>query len=106
MAVVIVQVGFDVVEFPRLYEQVDPKKSAKHLFQCNEEVKKGLKWFINAKNQTKFQSKVSDYMTAVKLAKRLYQDIKIPTECKDKIIVQLSNIQTQLTNHKKEVLPN
>lgn len=105
MADVIVQVCFDVVEFSRLYEQDHPK-GAKQLFQCNEEVKKGLKWFASAKNQTEFQSKVSDYLNAVKLAKQLYQDVKIPIESKDKIIVQLTNLQLHLTDLKEEVSAN
>ncbi|MFD2033806.1 hypothetical protein ACFSKL_03335 [Belliella marina] len=105
MADVIVQVCFDVAEFSRLYEQDHPK-SARHLFQCNEEVKKGLKWFVNAKNQEDFQNKVSDYLNAVELAKQLYQDIQIPIEGKDKIIIQLSNLQTHLTDLKNEVSPN
>lgn len=105
MADMIVQVCFDVIEFSRLYEQDHPK-SAKHLFQCNEEVKKGLKWFVNARNQTEFQSKISEYLNAVKLAKQLYQDIHIPIESKDKIIVHLSNLQTHLTDLKEEASTN
>lgn len=102
MADGIVQVCFDVVEFSRLYEQDHPK-SAKQLFQCNEEVRKGLKWFVNAQNQAEFQSKVSDYLNEVKLAKQLYQDIQIPIESKDRIIVQLSHLQTHLKDLKEEV---
>lgn len=105
MADVIVQVCFDVVEFSRLYEQDHPK-SAKHIFQSNEEVKKGLKWIVNAKNQTEFKNRVSDYLKAVKLAKQLYQDIQIPIEGKDRIIVQLSNLQIHLTELNKAVSPN
>jgi hypothetical protein len=105
MADTIVQVCFDVVEFSRLYEQDHPK-SAKQLFQCNEEIKKGLKWFVKAKNQTEFKSKVSDYQNAVKLAKQLYQDIQIPIESKDKILVQLSNLQTHLNNLKEQASTN
>ncbi|WP_347373984.1 hypothetical protein [Aequorivita sp. Q41] len=105
MADMIVQVCFDVVEFSRLYEQDHPK-SAKQLFQCNEEVKKGLKWFINAQNQVEFQNNVSDYLNEVTLAKQLYQDIQIPIESMDKIIVQLSNLQTHLTKLKQEASTN
>lgn len=105
MADTIVQVCFDVAEFSRLYEQDHPI-SAKQLFQCNEEVKKGLKWFVSAKNQTEFKSKVSDYQNAVKLAKQLYQDIQIPIESKDKIIVELSNLQAHLKELKEEVSTN
>ena len=105
MADVIVEVCFDVVEFSRLYEQDHPK-GAKQLFQCNEEVKKGLKWFTSAKNQTEFRSKVSDYLSAVKLAKQLYQDIQIPIESKDKIIVQLTNLQSHLNELREETSTN
>ncbi|WP_026811200.1 hypothetical protein [Arenibacter latericius] len=105
MADTIVQVCFDVVEFSRLYEQDHPN-GAKQLFQCNEEVKKGLKWFINAQNQKEFQNKVSDYQNAVKLAKQLYQDIQVPIESKDKIIVQLTNLQTHLNELKEEASTN
>jgi hypothetical protein len=105
MADTIVQVCFDVVEFSRLYEQDHPN-SAKQLFQCNQDVKKGLKWFVSAKNQAEFQSKVSDYQNAVKLAKQLYQDIQIPIENKDKIIVQLTNLQTHLNELKEETSTN
>jgi len=105
MADTIVQVCFDVVEFSRLYEQDHPK-SAKQLFRCNEDVKKGLKLFVNAKNQTEFKSKVSDYLNAVKLAKQLYQDIQIPIESKDKIIVQLVNLQAHLYDLKEEASSN
>ena len=105
MADTIVQVCFDVVEFSRLYEQDHPK-GAKQLFQCNEDVQKGLKWFENAKNQADFKDKVSDYQSAVKLAKQLYQDIQIPIESKDKIIVQLSNLQAHLKDLKEEASIN
>lgn len=105
MADTIAQVCFDVVEFSRLYEQDHPK-SAKQLFQCNEEVKKGLKWFVSAKNQEEFKSKVSDYLNAVKLAKQFYQEIQIPIESKDKIIVQLSNLHEHLTDLKNDVSDN
>lgn len=101
MADTIVQVCFDVVEFSRLYEQDHPN-SAKQLFQCNQDVKKGLKWFVNAKNQVDFKSKVSDYQNVVKLAKQLYQDIQIPIESKDKILVQLTNLQSHLNELKEE----
>lgn len=102
MADTIVQVCFDVAEFSRLYDQVHPK-SAKNIFQCNEDVKKGLKWFVNAQNQADFKSKVSDYQNAVKLAKKLYEEIKIPIENKDKIIIQLTNLQSNLKVLKEEV---
>lgn len=105
MADTIVQVCFDVVEFSRLYEQDHPK-SAKQLFKCNEEVQKGLKWFESAKNQAEFQRKVSDYQNAVKLAKQFYQDLQIPIESKDKIIVQLSNLQNHLKDLKEEASTN
>ncbi len=101
MANTMVQVCFDVVEFSRLYEQDHPN-SAKNLFYCNESVKKGLKWFINAQNKVEFQNKVSDYLSEVALAKKLYQDIKIPVESKDNIIVQLTRLQTHLNELKKE----
>lgn len=105
MANTLVKIYYDLVEFSRLYEQNHPK-SAKQLFQCNEEVKKGLKWFVSAKNQAEFQSKVSDYQNAVKLAKQLYQDIQIPIESKDKIIIQLSKLQTHLKDLKEEASAN
>lgn len=105
MADTIVQVCFDVVEFSRLYDQEHPN-SAKQLFQCNQEVKKGLKWFVDAKNQTDFKNKVSDYQNAVKLAKQLYQDIQVPIESKDKIIVQLTNLQSHLNELKEEASTN
>jgi hypothetical protein len=105
MADSIVQVCFDVVEFSRLYEQDHPN-SAKQLFQCNQDVKKGLKWFVNAKNQTDYKSKISDYLNAVKLAKQLYQDIQISIESKDEIIVQLTNLQTHLNELKEEASTN
>lgn len=105
MADTIVQVCFDVVEFSRLYEQNHPK-SAKQLFQCNEEVKRGLKWFTNSENQTDFKSMVFKYQNAVNLAKQLYQDIQIPIESKDKIIAQLSNIQSHLNELKEEISSN
>lgn len=105
MADTIVQVCFDVVEFSRLYEQDHPS-SAKQLFQCNEEVRKGLKWFVNARTHTEFKNKVSDYQNAVKLTKQLYQDIQIPIKSKDKIIVQLTKLQTHLNELKEEVSTN
>ena len=105
MAVTIVQVCFDVVEFSRLYEQDHPK-SAKQLFQCNEDVQKGLKWFINTKNQTDFKDKATDYHNTVKLAKQLYQDIQIPIESKDKIIVQLTNLHTHLNELIEKISTN
>ena len=105
MADTIVQVCIDVVEFSKLYEQDHPK-SARQLFQCNEDVQKGLKWFISAKNQKDFKDKVSDYHNAVKLAKQFYQDIQISIESKDKIIVQLTNLQSHLNELKEEVLTN
>ena len=105
MADTIVQVCFDVVEFSRLYDQDHPN-SAKQLFQCNQEVKKGLKWFVSAKNQTEVKRMVSDYQNTVKLTKQLYQDIQIPIESKDKIIVQLTNLQTHLNELKKETSTN
>lgn len=55
---IIIQICFVVVEFSKLHEQDHPK-SAKQLFQCNKELKKGLKWFKNVHNQTEFQNKVS-----------------------------------------------
>ncbi|MBW2961100.1 hypothetical protein [Mesonia aestuariivivens] len=100
MADTIVQVCFDVVEFSRLYEQDHPN-SAKNLFYCNEAVKKGLKWFINAQNKAEFQNKVSDYLSEVTLAKKLYQDIQVPVESKDNIIAQLTKIQTHLNELKE-----
>lgn len=105
MADVIVQICFDVAEFSRLYEQ-NYSKSAKHLFQCNEEVRKGLKWFVNTQNHADFHDKVSDYLNAVKLAKQFYQDIQIPIESKEEIIAQLANLQTHLTDLKEEASAN
>ena len=60
MADTIVQVYFDVVEFSRRCEQ-DYPNSVKQLFQCIEEVIEGLKWFVNARAQTGFKSKVSNH---------------------------------------------
>ncbi|MBS3993026.1 MAG: hypothetical protein KGZ87_04840 [Bacteroidetes bacterium] len=101
MTETLVHVCYDVVEFSRLYEQDHPN-SAKHLFQCNEEVKNGFKWIVNAHTTSEFQSKVSHYLNVVKLAKQLYQEIQIDIESKEKIIDQLTNLQTHLNNLKEE----
>ena len=98
----IVQVCFDVVEFSRLYDQDHPK-SGKSVFQCNEDIKKGLEWFINAETPTEMRSNINDYLQSVATALELYKNLSVPIESKDKIIVQLSKLQTHLTNLKKEI---
>jgi hypothetical protein len=105
MTDVIVQVCFDLGAFKKLFEQDHPK-SAKQLFQCNEEIIKGLEWFVNTKDQKEFQNKISDYLYVVSLAQQIYQDIQIPIENKDEILIQLTNLQSHLNELKAEASTN
>lgn len=92
----IVQVCFDVVEFSRLYD-LDHPESAKKLFQCNEDVKKGLKWFIGSESQKEMQDNINAYLRSIDTALGLYGNLDIPIVNKEGLIVQLTNLQTHLT---------
>jgi len=102
MTDIIVQICFDVVEFSRLHEQDHPN-SAKKIFQSNEDVKKGLKWFMNSENTTELHNNIEAYLQSAKTALQLYENLNIPIEGKDKLLIQLTNLQTHLMDLQKEV---
>ena len=105
MANLIVQVCIDVAEFSKICEQIQPNSTNNYL-KCNEEVKLGLKWFINSKNQAEMLSNIEAYLQSVQTALELYMDLSASIENKDKFIFQLTNLQIHLKDLKKQILIN
>lgn len=98
MTDVIVQVCFDIVEFSRLYDE-----SAKNLFQHNDDITKGLKWFIHSENPEDLYNNIGNFLQSVTSALQLYENLNVPMENKDKIIIQLTNLQNHLTELQNQV---
>lgn len=91
MTDVIVQVCFDIAEFSKLYDE-----SAKDLFQHHDDIKNGLKWFMHSENSEAFNNNIGNFLQSVTSALQLYENLNIPMENKDKIIIQLTNLQKHL----------
>lgn len=98
MTDVIALLCFDIVEFSRLYDV-----NAKKVFECNDDIKRGLKWFIHSENSKELYSNVGDFLQSVKSALALYENLNVPMENKDKIIIQLANLQKHLTELQNQV---
>ncbi|WP_111309381.1 hypothetical protein [Confluentibacter sediminis] len=92
MTDVMVLLCFDIVEFSRLYDV-----NAKSIFQCNDNIKKGLKWFAHSESSVDLYNNIEDFLQTVKFALLLYENLNIPMQNKDKIIVQLTSLQKHLT---------
>ncbi|MBF03748.1 MAG: hypothetical protein CMP76_10680 [Flavobacterium sp.] len=97
----IVKICFDVSEFSKLYDQEHPKNPSK-LFEISEEIKKGFKWFTNIDSENEMYLKTNEYIHSVNKALELYQDSNVVMKNKDKIILQLTQLQLHLSNLKKE----
>lgn len=98
MTDVIALLCFDIVEFSRLYDV-----HAKKVFECNDDIKKGLKWFIHSENSEALYNNIGDFLQSVTSALQLYENLKVPMENKDKIIIQLTNLQKHLTELQNQV---
>lgn len=98
MTDVIALLCFDIVEFSRLYDI-----NAKKVFECNDDIRKGLKWFIHSESAEELYNNIGNFIESVKSALLLYENLNIPIENKDKIIIQLSNLQKHLTELQNQV---
>lgn len=104
MADKIFQICYDIVEFSKLYN-LDHPEGAKNIFQSNENVKKGLQWFIYSNSKLEMLNNINAYAQPVTKALRLYENLNLNIENKDKIINHLKNLEIHL-NHLKEELNN
>ncbi len=98
----IVKVCFDSVEFSRLYDQNDPN-NVKRIFQCNDEVKKGLKWFIGSESTQSMKENITAYKKAVKYTLDVYNNLQLPFTDKDKLINVLINLYQHLTELQEQI---
>lgn len=105
MTDLIVKICFDVSEFYRFYEYDHPE-SAKNIFECNDDIKKKLKCFINSDNPKGMLSNIDTYLQSVKIALQLYNNLYIPIEGKNKLIIQLKNLQIHLTDLQNQIQSN
>lgn len=98
----IVKVCFDTVEFSRLYDQESPN-NAKRIFQCNDDIKNGLKWFIGSETKQTMTENVKAYKQAVKNALDVYNNLKLSFTDKEKIISTLINLNQHLTELEQQI---
>ncbi|WP_422355335.1 hypothetical protein [Roseivirga pacifica] len=89
----IVKVCFDTVEFSRLYEQ---DQSVQRIFRCNEDIKKGLKWFIGSKNPHEMHCNVGAYLQATESTLKIYSSLNLSFPNKEKLIITLKNLRANL----------
>lgn len=92
----IAKVCFDTVEFSRLFEQDNPN-SAQQLFQCNADIKKGLKWFIGSENPIAMKENIAAYQKAVKNVLEVYNNLQLSFTDKEKLISTLYKLEQHLT---------
>lgn len=97
-----IKICFDTVEFTRLYEQ-ENSESAKRLFECNEGIKKGLKWFIGSENSEEMRSNIAAYINAAQTTLHVYNSLTMPFNNKEKLIATLSRLHTHLIELELEV---
>lgn len=98
----IIKICFDTVEFSRLYDQDSPN-NAKQVFLCNDNVKKGLKWFIYSKNAQAMKESITAYKKIVENTLEVYNNLKLPFKDKEKIINTLINLCQHLTELQEQI---
>jgi len=98
----IVKVCFDSVEFSMLYDQDNPN-NVKRIFQCNDEVKKGLKWFIGSENTKDMHNNVGAYIASVKSTLEVYNHLNLSFENKEKLISTLNSLHSHLIELQKQI---
>lgn len=98
----IVKVCFDTVEFSRLYDQ-DIPNNAKRIFQCNDDVKKGLKWFISSENTKDMHDNIGTYIASVKFTLEVYNHLNLSFENKEKLISTLNSLHSHLIELQKQI---
>lgn len=96
----IVRVCFDTVEFSRLYEQ---DQSARKLFGCNEDIKKGLKWFIGAKSSHEMYDNVGAYLRATESTLKIYSSLNLSFPNKEKLVTTLKSLRSNLIELQEQV---
>ncbi|MFH4965668.1 hypothetical protein V8G69_11765 [Gaetbulibacter sp. M235] len=96
----IAKICFDTVEFSRLYDQ---DKGVQQIFQCNDNIKKGLKWFIGSETKQTMAENVMVYKKAVKNTLDVYNNLKLSFTDKEKIISTLINLNQHLTELQEQI---
>ncbi|MBK8518345.1 MAG: hypothetical protein IPL55_19295 [Saprospiraceae bacterium] len=98
----IVKLCFDVLEFSKLYDQ-DTSNNPKKIFQCNDDIKEGLNWFIGSETNQEMNKNVRAYKQAVKNTLDVYKNLKISFSNKEKIISTLIDLNQHLTELEKQI---
>lgn len=101
MTNLIIKICFDVVAFSKLCDQSDPK-----FFRSNEDIKKGLKWFIETEDAQDMFNNIEEYIKSVKRALSIYNGLDSTITNKKELTSILTDLQSHLVELKKEVFKN
>ncbi len=91
----IVKIGFASMEFSRLYD-IESPKSAKSLFECNQEIVLGIRWFIASENTKSMLENVEAYLKSVETTLEVYNSLTLPFDNKKEIIAALYTLRHHL----------
>ena len=98
----IIKIYFDTVAFSQLYDQ-DNLESAKKVFQCNEDIKKGMKWLLGSQNDQNMQINIEAYIQTVDTTLRIYNNLHIPFENKENLICTLNKLHNHLCKLQNQI---
>lgn len=96
----IIKICFDIAEFTRLYEH---DEVIKQVFQCNNEIKKGLKWFVGSRDSKEMYNNVEAYIQATERTLELYNNLNAPFRSEENLIITLKNLRSNLLELQNQI---
>lgn len=95
IAKIFVRLCFNLTEFSRLYD-TDYPSSAKHIFECNQDIKRGFKWFIGADSAVEMQQGIHGFKEWVEFVIQVYNGLNFPLDNKESLLEVLNRLRTNL----------
>src|SRR5690606_1066511 len=86
---------FNFTEFSRLYEMDNPF-SAKRVFECNQDIKRGYKWFIGVESAVEMQQGIQGFRVLVEFVIQGYTCLGFPKDNRESLLEVLNRMRKNL----------
>lgn len=97
VANIIVQICFDTNELVHLYDS-DNGTSAKRIFQCHEDIKKGMDKILGSESVKRMDKNIRESQETVKITLEIYRHIQLSFDHKTEIMALLERLHAHLSD--------
>lgn len=105
MAQVIVKISFRIIEFSKIIDQNDSETS-RNIYECSENIKKGLNWFIESENSEEMHENIEAYLNSINKSISVFNELNLALKQKNKLNENISHLKGHLIELQKQLKLN